>query len=381
MTEIVATPPLVRLRRLWFQAHKWIALILMVLLIPLGLSGVVLAWDDAIDHALNPQRYAVSGNATLAPAAYIAAAGGVLKAGQHVTALRYPRDDGPVVATASGGGKRGGGARTSIWLDPPTGRILDRGPSDAGLVRIAHDLHGSLFVPGTGRAIVGLLGVAMFVMAASGIWLWWPPLGRWTRGFRWHRGDRRFDTNLHHTLGFWIALPLAAQAFTGAWIAWPQMVRLFTGAGGQAGAIGGPMRGGMPNAAPRLTADVALAIARTPASDGKPLSINWPGARDGLWRITVRPGRPGGKALPNSLTVDDATGAVATLPDRDAGLTKTMRHYHDGTTLGFYWRMAMVPIGLSPTVLGITGLLMWLRGRRWRKRPTRARRARERVAA
>ena len=376
MTDAVATPSLMRLRRLWFQVHKWIALALIVLFIPLGLSGIVLAWDDAIDQALNPRRYAVSGKTILAPAAYIAAASAVLQAGEHVTALRYPRDEGPVVATATDGGKRGGGARTSIWLDPPTGRILDHGSADAGLVRVAHVFHGSLFVPGVGRALVGLLGVSMFLMAASGIWLWWPPLGRWTRGFRWRRGDRKFDTNLHHTIGFWIALPLAAQAFTGAWIAWPQMMQLLAGAGGPTG----PIRGGMADAAPHLTADVVLAMAQTPAG-GEPLSINWPGSKDGLWRITLRPGRPGGKAVPNTLTVDDAAGAVATIAGRGGALTMTMRHYHDGTMLGFYWRMMMVLIGLSPTVLGITGLLMWLRGRRRRKRPTKTRRAREKVAA
>ncbi len=399
MTEIVPTPLLMRLRKLWFQVHKWIALALMVLLIPLGLSGIVLAWDDSIDHALNPQRYAVSGKATLAPSAYVAAAAAVLKPGARVTGLRYPDDDGPVVASATGGGgkhehehgagdggarhkdgggRRGGGARTSVWLDPPTARILDQGPADAGLVRLAHNFHGSLFVPGYGRALVGLLGIAMFVMAASGIWLWWPPLGRWTRGIRWQRGDRKLDTNLHHTVGFWISLPLAAQAFTGAWIASPQLIQLVTGAGmGPTSAMGGPMRGGPPLETPRLTPDAALAAAQGNAGGGTPMSINWPGSQDGLWRVTLRTGK-----APASLTVDDATGAVAAAPRRDGGgLAMAMRHYHDGTTLGFYWRMVMVLIGLSPTLLGITGLLMWLRGRRWRKRLTRTGREAERVTA
>ena len=59
----------------------------------------------------------------------------------------------------------------------------------------------------------------MFLMALGGVWLWWPPIGQWVKGLRWQRGDRRLDTNLHHRIGFWIALPLAAQAFTGVWMA------------------------------------------------------------------------------------------------------------------------------------------------------------------
>ncbi|MDQ2878354.1 MAG: PepSY domain-containing protein, partial [Pseudomonadota bacterium] len=46
------------LRRAWFQVHKWIGLILAILIIPLCLTGSALVWDQALDHALNPQRYA-----------------------------------------------------------------------------------------------------------------------------------------------------------------------------------------------------------------------------------------------------------------------------------------------------------------------------------
>jgi uncharacterized iron-regulated membrane protein len=371
------------LRKAWLKVHRWVALALMVLLIPLGLSGVVLAWDDTIDHAINPQRYAVSGTATLAPSAYIAAARATLGPDERVSMLRYAdKDGGPVtlIATAvpkdKGGidkgaghkGARGGQAgppkRVTLWLDPPSARVLDRESGSGGLVRLAHAIHGNMLLPAFGRAVVGCLGVAMFLLAGSGVWLWWPPMGRWVRWLRWGRGDRRLDTNLHHTIGFWIALPLAAQAFTGAWIAWPQMIAMV--------GLGGPAANrprAVPLATPSLAPDAALAAART-VTPGAPLAIAWPtSGREGGWRVTLDTAKGS-----SDIGVDDATGAAKLAKKREGGgLADAVRRLHDGRTLGFYWRMVMVLIGLSPIMLGITGLLMWLRNRHWRN-PKRARR-------
>ena len=54
-------------RRTWFQVHKWIGLILAILIIPLSLTGSALVWDEALDHGLNPQRYQVSGGMLINP--------------------------------------------------------------------------------------------------------------------------------------------------------------------------------------------------------------------------------------------------------------------------------------------------------------------------
>ena len=422
------------LRRAWWQVHKWTALLLMILLMPLGLSGVVLAWDDAIDHPLHPQRYAVHTAATLLPSAYATAAAHVLQPGDRISMIRYPDGIGPVVVMASnvaGGGHRGdhalrgdaqktsgragqgndgsrrrdkhdGGAahgaampdaghqdvgkrgaqqdkavrggpplRVTLWLDPADGHLLDQTRGDSGLVRVAHNFHGSLFFPGIGRALVGLLGVAMFLMAAGGVWLWWPTVGSLSSGFRWKRGDRRFDSNLHHTVGFWVALPLAFQAFTGVWIAWPQMMAT-VGLAAPSGGMGERSRM-VPVAHPALTPDAALAAARATLA-GVPASLSWPSGEDGPWRLSLSTAT--GHV---DLTVDDTTGVAAIAPRR-GGLALAIRHLHDGTTLGTGWRVVMIIWGLAPTVLGITGLIMWWRGRRWRADLAR-RRERVREAA
>lgn len=360
------------LRRAWWQVHKWIGLALMILLVPLGLSGIVLAWDTSIDHRLNPQRYAVHGQATLAPSAYAAAAQARLGPGEHLSQLRLPQGEGPVVVNATGRqprGRKGRPPRVTVWLDPGTARVLDVSHGDSGLIRLAHNFHGGLFLPmPAGRALVGVLGVAMFLMAMSGVWLWWPQVGRWTKGLRWRRGDRRLDTNLHHRVGIWIAPLLAAQAFTGVWIASPQMAA----AVGLSSSRGGPPQGrfgGAPTAAPRMSPDQAVAAAGVQRAS----AIDWPSGRDAQWRISA----PGG-----DWTVDDDSGAASRAPPRGGGIAMTFRHYHDGELLGPAWRVLLILLGLTPTLFAITGLTMWLRGRRWRAQERQRRPAsRDPVAA
>ena len=142
------------LRRAWFQVHKWIGLILAILIIPISVTGAALVWDEALDQAINPQRYAVSGGTPIDPDLYLQAARGALGPGDRVTTLTLPDDDGdPVIVTASAPSPAGrsGPPRTTVYLDPPTARVLDKAVGNSGLIRTMHVIHGSLMVPGLGR--------------------------------------------------------------------------------------------------------------------------------------------------------------------------------------------------------------------------------------
>ena len=75
------------LRSLWFQVHKWIGLLLALLIIPVSVTGSALVWHDWLDETLNPGRYAVSGVPALSPSAYAAAAQRALVPGEVVMSI------------------------------------------------------------------------------------------------------------------------------------------------------------------------------------------------------------------------------------------------------------------------------------------------------
>jgi uncharacterized iron-regulated membrane protein len=352
------------LRNAWFQVHKWIGLILAILIIPLCLSGSALVWHDALDKALNPQRHALTSSIpALPPARYAAAAVAVLVPGERLATLRFEPGE-PVVATAAQPprpGARGRPARTTVWLDPGSARVLDKAGSQAGLVRFMHQLHGSLLVPGLGRTVVGWLGVAMLLSSLTGLWLWWPTAGSWTRGLRWRR-HRNFDTNLHHQFGFWIALPLFVLSLTGVWISFPGF---FAAASGGRPAPGGEARfRAQPLAAPAQTVERVLAVGQAQAP-GTITALAWPTDQKPQWSVTLKP--PRGK--PAIIAVDDATGVgrIDAKPvERQGGVARTMRKVHDGTDMGLVWQVIIFLGGLLPAALAVTGVIMWWRARSWR---------------
>ena len=349
-----------RLRRLWLQIHKWLGITLVVLIVPISLTGAALVWHDWLDEQVNPQRYPKAGAAVLPPSTYSAAALRLARPGEQLASLSFPSGGhGSVQATLvkqnPGGGRP---QRAWVWLDPRTAAPIERAGGNEGLVRVLHVLHGSLMVPGLGRQIVGWVGVAMLLSSLTGLWLWWPLKGGFARGLRWRRRPQ-LDANLHHQAGFWVAIPLAMLSLTGVWISFPAFFGALTGA-----PAGGPPGGGggAPLAATRLAPDTALAAAWAQGR-GPIVSLAWPTERSPEWKAAF--------ASRAEVTVDDATGAARPLPQKPETLARTMRRLHDGTGMGPVWQTVIFLGGILPALLAVTGITMWLRVRRRRLKSER----------
>ncbi|MDQ8756579.1 PepSY-associated TM helix domain-containing protein [Sphingosinicella sp. LHD-64] len=385
-----------RLRGWWLWVHKWIGILLAVLIIPISVTGSALVWHDWLDETLNPQRV-VTGTPALTPSAYADAARTALAPGERVMSVRYPEGEGAVLVQAARPPQPGAGGRpvrTNVWLDPADGRVLDTAGSNAGAVRVLHVLHGSMMIPGGwGRPIVGWVGIFMFVSCLTGIWLWWPITGSVKRGFRWKR-QNSLNANLHHQMGFWILVPLAMLSFTGFWISFPSVFGVFESSqpraegkakgGGREGREGrgkGAEKGGAPDrmramrAQPlertALTPEAALAAAQ-PHATGPLVLVTWPTDQEESWKVSFA--RAGG---PAEISVADASGEVTPpRPPRPETNARLMRRWHDGTGMGVVWQIVIFIGGIIPALLSITGLVMWWRSRGWKAELAKKRKAR-----
>jgi uncharacterized iron-regulated membrane protein len=360
------SPSTIRLRRAWFQIHKWIGILLAVLIIPLSLSGAALVWHDWLDEQVNPQRYRQVSAPLLAPSAYTESANKLLKPGERIASVSFPDEAGSVQITVSKAADGGGRPQRSwIWLDPKTAEPIGRAGMNEGLVRILHSLHGNLMVPGAGRQIVGWIGVAMLLSSLTGLWLWWPLKGSVRRGFRWNRRPD-FNSNLHHLGGFWIALPLAVLSATGVWISFPAVFNQFSGAPQAAGGPGAPGAMALPLMLPRQSVDKAGAAAQS-AAHGRITNIAWPTGKKPEWTVMVK-----GNGAPTEVKVQDLDASTKLSPPRPETLARTIRRIHDGTGMPLVWRIIIFVGGILPAVLAVTGILMWLRTRRRRDKYRRA---------
>ena len=368
-----------KLRRLWLNVHLWIGVGLAALLIPISLSGGLLVWHDQVDALINPQRYAVTGaQVALQPSNYLAKASEALAseavakdAGNlRPSGLRYPQPGWPVQVMARAQ-QREGGSRprfVTVFLDPPTGAVLDVMEFRSSFIGFLHVFHENLMLPQySGRQIVGLAGAGLLVLSLTGIWLWWPRNGGFLRGLRWTRSSR-FTFNLHHLLGFWIALPLAAVSFTGIYLAFPQTARSIMSSVATMNPQG-PRGFGDVASNLALTADRALEIARRAEPDAKPLTLFLPAQQRGdgalVWRVQMS--RPGGDAV--TVAIDDRSGHAADtiVPQSGDRAAAWMRWVHEGSRGGPVWAVIVFLTGLFPTIFAATGTIMWLRKRAGRK--------------
>jgi len=354
-----------RLRRLWLSLHLWTGLSVGVLLVALGLSGSLLVWRDSLDRLGNPARYAVTaGNPALPPSVYLANAAAALGNGFAPQTIRYPEGDGsPVVVQARNAGNAAQAMR--VYMDPPTGRVLDTADFRSSLLGTLVGFHENLRIPEyNGRSIVGWTGVAMLISALTGIWLWWPRHGAFRRGLRWRRGPGT-ASNLHHRLGIFIAVPLAVVSVTGIYIAFPQQGRQLLGSVA-AMTPPGPRPGfAQPLARPALGVDRVLDMALKAELGARPAMIALPSRQAPIWRIQLE-GPDAAELI--TVTVDDASTTLTKLPTLPGDqIAQWVRWLHEGSHAGLGWRLAVFCSGVFPAVFFVTGLMIW-----WHRRRPRA---------
>lgn len=108
-----------RLRRLWLDVHLWIGAGLLIVLVPLSVTGSILVWHDAIDRALYSHRYATSGALASRAVADYAAAARAFGGRAQLSQLRLPqRARDPVVAVGRiAGAPDGGGKGFDLMAD------------------------------------------------------------------------------------------------------------------------------------------------------------------------------------------------------------------------------------------------------------------------
>lgn len=378
-----------KIRSLLWISHRWIALILAVLLIPISLSGALLILKGPIEVALHPARYAVTGATVSQPiSAYLSNAQAAVGAGR-VLGLQFPDDVGrPVTVTAREQRERGRARTMTVYLDPATARVLEVVDFRSSLIGLLHRFHENLTIPEySGRSVAGWVGIGMLILSFSGLWLWWPRNGAFLPGLRWKRGPAT-TYNLHHLLGFWISLPLALVSATGVYLAFPPAARsLMASIAPMSGQSQRALPlGGQPIAQPALTPERALTAARALQPGAEPVALFLAATAGGgerrggqpttapsaFWRIQLRSPADSGLV---TVRVDDRSGVAERLPDPLAGdrAAQWIRWLHEGSNAGPVWRVVAFLTGAFPPIFAITGVVMWLRGRRQRKLIARTR--------
>jgi tonB-system energizer ExbB len=277
-------------RRLIRQTHLWIGLLLCAPLVVLGLSGSILVFAEELrgllDSSANP------GAAVGEPrpvAEIIDAARSAAPVGYVAVFYRPPREPGGLAVLRFLPASHSGPAADSrqVRIDPVTLSVRADPPTGDPLRRLLA-FHANFLMPGgTGRQIVGWLGIAMLALGASGLVNWWPWPHRWRAAFTIRAGAKgvRFHRELHGALGIWALVVFMVVSVSGAYLAFPQtaqaMIASVLPARDLRAATAAIRVEPRPDTTP-IAVDAAIAVARAAIGE----------ARLGLVALPVRPDQP-----------------------------------------------------------------------------------------
>lgn len=361
-----ASPALKRgsLKRFWRNIHLWLGIGLFILLVPIGLSGATLVYHDAIDEFLRTPKNAAT---PATPTDLALAVNNARKAagnGFMPMSIGFPDSSrAPLTVSLRGPAQKGERpVRLVAYIDRSDAHVIEIVDRRNTFFGFMHVFHENLTIPFYyGRDIVGWGGVAMLILALTGLYLWWPRHHQWARAFAWRRSPAT-SSNLHYLAGFWVCFPLAFLSLTGIYLAWPQQGRavLSSVVPMSEQRSGGP-RGALMASPQRSAGEIfALAAARPNAQVD---SISFPDP-SGIWRVRLY---EDGAAAPVMLTINDRSGEMSTLAPLSGDRTASwIRWLHEGSHAGNVWRLVVFVTGLMPALLGVTGILVWLRQRRQR---------------
>ncbi len=240
-----------------------------------------------------------------------------------------------------------------------------------GFADFVLDLHRTLFLGTTGRIVVELTTCWTIVLAATGIYLWWPRRATQVWGVwlpRLRRKPYVVLRDLHTVSGIYVAVIAIVIALTGLiyTFVWGYG---FQYAGRKTDAydmFSKPMLSKSPADAPHIAMDRIVEIAQQRLPDHN-LTIWFPRATGAVYLVTANNER--GPQVNELLFIDHGTGEI--LEDRPISQTKTVYWLgvwnfalHVGSVWGLptkiLWFATCVILMVSP----ITGVWMW-----WERRP------------
>ena len=350
------------MRKLLITLHLWTTLVAGVVIVILGVTGCVIAFEADLDRLFHPSLFDVSPQ-QVAPLPLTTLRDIVQRRfeSSRIQAFDLPqRRDAAYVAILDSG--------SEVFVNGYTGAVLGSRSGPTLLTRI-HQMRIRLLAGSLGEKSVMIAGILMLFLALSGLILWW----RYKRfSIKWNGSLFRMMFDLHNAGGISTLLFLLLLSATGVVIAFekpivPWMYKVTGTTRIPRTLPSTPGRGNMP-----IAPDQALRIARATEPGAEPLIIELPSARDGSYTVRMHfpeDRTPGGRSW---VCVDQYSGKVlVTQSSRTAPLPVraylTTRQIHTGDIFGVPSRIVMSASSLFVTLQVISGLILWRKRERKRQ--------------
>ena len=214
-------PQKIWLRRALFQVHLWSGIAIGLYILMISVTGSVLIYSNELFRAATPQPIMSTGSGPRLTDDQISAAATHAYPGYRVVHLGRALNPDQAVDIWL---RRGADIKRRLF-DPRSGSDLGGSvPTGIWAVSKLIDLHDNLLAGPTGREVNGAAGLAVIVLAFTGLGIWWPGIQSWRRSLTVHRGVgwKRLTWELHSMVGLWSIGFLLVFALSGVYLGIPQ---------------------------------------------------------------------------------------------------------------------------------------------------------------
>lgn len=394
------------MRPLFVLLHRWLGVGTALFLFLAGLTGAIIAWDHELDALINPEYFhAHSGRP---PLSALELANRIERADPRIQVTYLPLAIEPGHTLQVGLMPRTDPATgapyaldfNQLAVDPGTGAVQARREWGAislaplELIPFIYRLHYSLHLPAVGGIdlgmwVMGVVSMVWLVDSVIALVLAFPSRKQWRKSFafRFARGGYPLVFDLHRSGGVWVWALLIVVAFTsvsmnlGNQVVRPLVERLspltatpFTDPERFVPAQPAPA----PISRERMAA-IAADAARTEGIETPPGGMFYSSALNIYAVGFFRPGNDHGDVgLGNPwLYWDASTGkrVAGLVPGRGSAGDVFMQAQfplHSGRIAGLPGRVLVSALGVAIAMLSVTGLWIWLKKLRARRRPAAA---------
>jgi uncharacterized iron-regulated membrane protein len=364
-------------RRLNFQVHLWVGIILSLYMILIGVTGSILVFRAELEilTSRNPWHHLVVTEPFVDIPTVVSNVTAANARAQILSVLTPTERDPTFVALIQTGGLSR--RQFAVAVDPTTGKVLGELPRNDSWLNFIQRLHVNLLLGRIGRQANGVAAVFLMLLNLTGLVIWWPGITNWTRALKvdLRRNWRRINFDLHRAIGFWTIGLVSIWAVSGIYFAWSGQIFVLVNRISPIKSARPPAVTVVPQRAAGIDLQAAISQAYLLDPRTQLKEVAFPFNRRAPLRIIMRRREGPGYEYTDTLFFDPYDGRHLAI--WRYGVNESLGDWliwsqiplHFGTYWGLSVKIVWALLGLAIPVLTVTGMLMywnrWL-GRKWK---------------
>lgn len=357
-------------KKLVGKIHLWLGLSSGLIVVFLGITGCILAFEVEIRSWTQPYQYTAQENRPYLPPSVLREAASPHMMSGKTLAITYPGEGRSAVAAYYDKENY-----ELVYLNPYTGEVLKHKDMTRDFFRVVLNGHFYLWLPAhIGQPIVASATLIFLVMMISGLILWWPrnKAARKQRfSIKWTARWRRKNYDLHNVLGFymtWVAIFIAITGLVWGFEWFARSVYWVSSGGNKMEVHAHPHSDTTQQLAQANMADYLWAQHKPKVAGNESLGVYFANLSDDAIEIVINH-RPGTYYNSDYYHFDQYTGQLLEAPGsydgafKDAAVADKIKRMnydiHVGAILGLPGKILAFFASLIAASLPITGFCIW----------------------